>query len=384
MKGQPQRKRLLFNEKQLGGTPMKSQSIRSITASAALLAAAPLAYVGLSPLLANKSHPKAEEVTTQVDSRDDETVVEVFVHPGDSSAILKALHRLPADGGRVILAPGVFEVHEPIILDRDNVELRGSGKLTVLKLADRAACPVIVVGSTTTPIPRIVSKVRVRNLVIDGNRRTQEPECWGGVCDSGGLTFIRNNALTIRGAEEIKIEHLVTRNARSGGVVLEKVCRQIYIDDLEATDNHFDGLACYETEDSYFSRLNLHHNQSAGISLDLDFNHNVIKMARLANNGSQGIFMRDSNSNDFRKIEIVENGAQGIFVAQADNFQDTRCTNNTFSDLTVMKNVGHGLRVNDLSCVDNVIRNSKFQENDAGNVSQATDAILAMHNVTGI
>lgn len=172
----------------------------------------------------------------------------------------------------------------------------------------------------------------------------------------------------------------MTRNARSGGVVLEKGCRQIYIDTLESYDNHFDGLACYETEDSYFSRLNLHHNQAAGISLDLDFNHNVLKSAIIKDNGNQGIFMRDSNDNDFKKLEIVSNGQQGIFIAQADKEAETRCTNNVFSDITVMNNRGNGLRVNDDSCVENMVRNSLFKGNK-DNVSAPKEATVSLMKV---
>jgi hypothetical protein len=379
----------LICKKQIGGqSAMKPKRIKQITAGIALSAALPLGLLGIKPLFFSAKpameKPPVEEIAKTAGASEHEEKVEIFLSSGDSQTIASALKRLPAEGGRLVLGPGVFEIYEPIVLDRDNVELTGSGKLTVLRVAERSACPAVVVGTISTPSTRTVNRVTVRNLVIDGNHRATDPECWGGVCDSGGLTFIRNNALTIRSAEEIKIEHIVARNARSGGVVLEKCCRQIYIDDLEACDNYFDGLACYETEDSYFTRLKLHHNRSAGVSLDLRFNHNVIKTASLHHNGSQGIFMRESNSNDFRKLEIHDNGAQGIFIAQADAFSETRCTNNTFSDLTVMNNKGHGMRVNDASCIENLVRNSAFENNAQGNVSEATQSLLALHKVTGL
>ena len=360
---------------------MKPTSVNRIIATVAIGLALPLGYFGIHALSTVPHAQKSAEQVAKVE--DDQTPkLEIMLPYGDSTAIIKALKRLPAEGGRVILGSGIFTVHEPIVLDRDNVELRGDGSTTILRLADRAVCPVLVIGSIVTPTPRIVSRVSVKNLVLDGNRRSQDLECWGGVCDSGGVSVIRNNGLTIRGASDIKVEQIIARNARSGGVVIEKHCREIYIDNLEASDNHFDGLACYETEDSYFNRLNLHHNQAAGISLDLDFNHNTIKSAEIHNNGSQGIFMRKSNNNDFKKITLHNNGNQGVFIAQADDDVGTSCKNNVFSDMTVENNKGYGFRINDPSCTENLVRNSQFKNNAPGNVSEVADKLVALLNVS--
>ena len=307
---------------------------------------------------------------------------EITLPSGDSTAINKTLRQFPTQGGTLILGKSTFPIHDPIVLDRDDVELRGSGPDTILRLSDHSACPVIVIGSTLTPTPHLVTRVTLRRLTIDGNRHPEDPECWGGLCDTGGLTFIRNNALTIRGATHITVENLLTRNARSGGVVLEKHCRHISIDNLESTANHFDGLACYETEDSTFSRLHLHHNPAAGLSLDLNFHHNTFRSVDLHHNGSQGIFMRQSSHNQFIKFKIRDNANQGIFIAQADDDPTTAATHNTFSDITVTHNQGPGLRINDPSCTHNLIRNSYFKDNPAGNISQPTPNLLTLESVT--
>lgn len=360
---------------------MKHSSTDRVITTIALLLALPLGLFGISALF--QAGPRSPAAAMVLDPATTEAgKFEMTLSSGDSTAIIRALKMLPSEGGRLVLGSGIFPVHEPIILDHDNVELRGSGPGTILRLTDRAACPVVVIGSSVTPIPRITKSVVVKNLVIDGNRRSQDPECWGGVCDSGGLTFIRNNALTIRGSKDIHVEQIVARNARSGGVVLEKVCREIYLDNVEASENFFDGLACYETEDSYFYSLHLHHNQSAGVSLDLNFNHNVVKAAEIYNNGSQGIFMRQSHNNDFKKMQLHHNGNQGIFIAQADADIATNCTNNSFSDLTVENNKGYGFRVNDLSCTENLVRNSTFKGNESGNVSEVTEKLVALLNVS--
>src|ERR1039458_10259387 len=60
--------------------------------------------------------------------------------------IQKALDSLPKSGGEVVLAAGIFEVAQPIILQRDNQILRGAGAATVLRLANGANCPAIILG----------------------------------------------------------------------------------------------------------------------------------------------------------------------------------------------------------------------------------------------
>lgn len=315
---------------------------------------------------------------------DDVPKFEIVLQSGDNDSITKALRRLPKEGGRIVLGNAVFLIHQPVVVDRDYVEIRGQGPGTVLHLTDGAACPVLVIGSEITPIPRIVHHVSIRHLVMDGNRKMQPQERWGGVSDSGGVSVMRNNGLTIRGATDIKVEHVIARNARSGGVVIEKGCREIYIDNLEASENHADGLACYETEDSYFNRLNLHRNKAAGLAMDVKFNHNVIKSAEIYRNGLQGIVMRDASNNDFKKILLSNNGNDGVFIGESESKTDSSCRNNVFSELTVRKNKGFGFRITGAASSQNLIRNSEFKENEAGNISQAQENLMAVQNVSGL
>ncbi len=355
---------------------MTIQAIRRFVSACALLAAVPLAVVGVSNLATGAGPDRNPEPRVRAGQR-----TEIFLAAGTGRDIQEALHSLPARGGRVMLGAGTFLISEPLVMDRDHVELAGDQELTVLQLADRVDIPLLVVGDMATPPARRVSGVVVRKLVLDGNRLAQEHECNGGPCDQGGLSHIRNNALTIRGAEDVRIEHVTARSARSGGVVLEKDCRRIHISDFKAHDNHFDGLAAYETEDSYFTRLHLHDNAAAGISADIRFNRNIISHSLLERNGSQGIFMRDSNFNHFSRLTIRDNGQQGVFIAQADDAQHTPCTGNVFAELTVTGSRGSGFRVNDLSCVANTLVRSLFKANAEGGVSEAGEDLIARVDV---
>lgn len=360
---------------------MKRISIRRIIALGAVTLGLPLAGFGLHGLFTARCAADLEQPAPKV-TFTSEGRAEIYLEKGSGADIAAAIASLPPAGGRVRLGAGEFLVHEPLVIDRDDVELAGHPtETTVLKLADRADCPLLVVGSLETPVARRVSRVIVRHLTLDGNRETQANECNGGPCDAGGLSFIRNNAITIRGAEDIRVEHVTALRARSGGMVLEKECRRVYVSDFTSFDNHYDGFAAYETEESFFTRMHLHDNAAAGISADIRFNRNIVSHTRLENNGSQGIFMRDSNFNNFSHLVITGNGAQGIFIAQADDQHDTPCTGNVFSDLTVSKSGGAGLRVNDVSCIANVLANSLFTANGEGGVSEASLHLIARQNV---
>lgn len=367
--------------KSIGGTPMKLIAMRRFISAGAMLAAIPLMVVGVTNLAATARHVPAPPQASAPSQAPAWPRTEIHLASGTGRDIQFALNSLPAHGGRVMLGAGTFIVSEPLVMDRDNTELAGDQELTILKLSDRVDIPLLVVGDVNTPPARRTSGVTVRKLILDGNRLAQDHECNGGPCDRGGLSHIRNNALTLRGAEDVRIEHVTARSARSGGVVLEKGCRRIHISDFTSHDNHYDGLAAYETEDSYFTRLYLHSNTAAGISADIRFNRNIITHTRLENNGSQGIFMRDSNFNNFSRLTIRDNGQQGIFIAQADDQPNTPCTGNIFSELTVTGSKGTGMRVNDLSCVANTLVRSLFKSNAQGGVSEAGEKLLAQVDV---
>ena len=295
----------------------------------------------------------------------------VTVANGDDLAITAAINSLPDGGGIVALGTGTFSIKHPIIIDRDGIELRGQGAGTLLVLATQANCPVVIIGSASTPTQRIVRQVTVRELVIDGNRDEQNFECFGGHCDEQNLTALRNNGISVRGTEDILIENIVTRRTRSGGVVLEKTCRRIRIDGLESHDNEFDGLAAYETEDSTFTRLYLHHNRSAGFSFDWRFNRNQITNSIASENGSQGIFMRDSIGNTFERVKLQANGEQGIFMAETRTIPGTACRYNKFRTVTITGNKAHGIRINDASCTVNSLEDCIVTGNGVEDISLA-------------
>lgn len=277
--------------------------------------------------------------------------------------IQKVLDRY-TNGCEVLLPSGKILVKQPIVLRYDNETLRGSGPTTILYLTDNANCPVIIMGQPVNHPTQTVRHLRVAELFIDGNRAHQQRELWR---ESGEGSEIRNNGITVQNVSDSLIEDVTCTRCRSGGLVTTLGVRRLTVDNFGSFDNEFDGLACYLTTDSVFSNLDLHNNPGAGISLDLAFDHNVIRSAVLASN-DLGIFMRDSRDNKFEHVSIQNNRDYGVFMAQA--FEpadhtvkpqpDTECTNNSFTNLIGLRNGHADFRVNDVSCTNNVIIGAQF------------------------
>ena len=128
--------------------------------------------------------------------------------------IQQALDMLPASGGEVILPPGVIEIHQPIVLRRDHQTLRGFGKETILRLADGANCPVIIMGEPVDNPQQTIRYLCLGNLFIDGNRAHQQRELWQLTGDG---SQIHNNGITVQNVSDSVVQHVTSARCRSGG-----------------------------------------------------------------------------------------------------------------------------------------------------------------------
>ncbi len=297
--------------------------------------------------------------------------------------IQRALDQLP-DGGDVVLAPGTFQVRDPIVLRRDHQSLRGSGYATVLQLADGANCPVVILGSPIQARRESTINVRLADILIDGNRKNQQNETWTTARDG---SLINNNGVAIWDVTDATVERVVCCHCRSGGLVMAET-RRIVIRDFTAFDNEYDGLACYTTEDCKFSDLTLHDNLAAGISLDLAFNNNQISCATMSGN-DLGVFMRDSHGNIFQSLTIERSHQHGVFIAQtAEPTSDgwkmvpgTECTDNTFNSPVITNCGGYGILVNDVSCTNNVVHDAQFVNNAGGLVGPGDGKLASIRSI---
>ncbi len=294
-----------------------------------------------------------------------------------AAKIQQALDSLPMDGGEVVLPSGKIIVTRPIILSREGQGLRGAGDTTILYLADNANCPVIIMGQPVNN-PKHVSHLHVSDLYIDGNRAHQQRETWRLQGEGSG---IRNNGITIQNVSDSVVENVTTARCRSGGLVTTLNTRRLLVRNLDSFDNEFDGLACFMTADSTFTKLYLHDNaDGAGISLDGNFSHNVINTAVLSGN-DLGIFMRWSHGNKFSNISIHDSHNYGVFIA--DNLGEssvgqaqTDCINNSFTNISANQCGDSLFRVNDITCTNNVVTGVKYSDKVHGMLSLVVPGLL--------
>lgn len=296
--------------------------------------------------------------------------------------IQQALDTLPNCGGEVVLPPEKISIRQPVVLRRDHQTLRGSGAATILRLADDANCPVLILGEPVNHPKNTVKHLRVADLFIDGNRRNQHHELWQVRSDG---SEIHNNGITVQGVSDSTVENVTCAACRSGGLVTTLGVKGLTVHGLTAFDNEFDGLACYHTTHSVFTDLYLHDNPGAGISLDLAFDHNVISNAVL-NANDLGIFMRASRDNQFHNVTIHNSHHFGVFMAHSEKFSagavhpapESECTQNAFTNLIAKNCGGAAFRVNNSTCINNVIIRPKFDGNLKGGLSQAQPDLVTV------
>jgi hypothetical protein len=289
-------------------------------------------------------------------------------------------------GTQIVLGPGIYLVRQPIILQQDRQSLRGAGPETILSLADNANCPLVILGPPKDLTKAPTKGLHLSDLLIDGNRPHQQRELWQ-ILAKGIL--INNNGIHVCNVDNATVEHVICRRCRSGGLVSTGNTRRLKVRDFTAYDNHYDGLACYRTEESHFSQLNLHDNLAAGISLDLDFVHNVIDGAVLTDN-DLGIFMRDSRNNVFEGVTIRHSKHDGVFMAQAGEwsrfgwwlYPGTECTGNHFNNLRVADCGGRAFQVNNDTCTNNFINAGQFLDNAQGGLSQPSNSPVTARDLT--
>lgn len=289
-------------------------------------------------------------------------------------AIQKAIYQLPPEGGELALLPGTYTCISPIIIDRNNVTLRGAGPSTLLRLADNANAPVIIMGLAENIPSRSTHHARVVDLMIDGNRANQSSECMGGPCSNEFP--LRNNGISIRRCVDCVVQSVTVYGAMSGGLVTELGCRRLTIRDYTSYDNEFDGLAGYETEDSTFSGIHLYGNKAAGISTDIKFNNNKFYNVTITGNKTVGIFMRDSLDNSFTNLHIRDSVQHGIFLAQVNTDPSTAATGNTFTGVVISRSGGMGILANDVSCINNMMVGAQFINNKHGCISEAATGLV--------
>ncbi len=263
----------------------------------------------------------------------------------------------PMVASKVRLLPsGVISLSEPIIVSSGESLI---GNNTSLILKDGANCPMIIIGDTNPDPQFLTENVTISSIRLLGNKENQQWEGWGGD-PIHKEHAIRNNGITVRHAKGVVINDVDISSCRSGGIVIERGSSDVVVINSTSSYNHFDGLAAYESDRVFCYNVNLTHNDFAGISLDLRFNHGAVVNSFIGYNRREGVFARHSNHNLFDRVTFNGNEGYHIFLAQSELF-DSASKSNTFISCS-FSNEGEVMKVNDSSCVDNFLIGSMYSE----------------------
>lgn len=220
--------------------------------------------------------------------------------------------------------PGVVTLDSPVFVIKSNVVIDGS-KNSMVRLADKSNCPMIVIGDPVEPPRFYVENVLIKNLFLDGRHESQTSEYFDRA------KWLRNNCITIRHARNVTIENVITAGARSGGIVVERGSSNVIINGFNSFGNFFDGFAMCESTNVTVMNAILHNNIAAGISMDWRSNNNKFINIEFERNYDCAIFMRDSNYNMFYELKLNDSG---IYINQRDTDINSGASNNNFINVT--------------------------------------------------
>lgn len=193
----------------------------------------------------------------------------------DQVEIQQALDNLPSGGGIILLKAGTYTISGTINILKNNVILRGEGKVTKIFLANSANVDMLQVGNGTT----IANDCVIEDIFFDGNKANQTSNgALLNIYGSSGTKALRN---VVRGCRFY--------NARTDAVKL------IYADKSIVANNIFDentagaGLGFFSYSQSNNCNENVFIHNLYGFYSNSHYNN--ISGNVLVDNTSYGIYL---------------------------------------------------------------------------------------------
>jgi parallel beta-helix repeat protein len=236
----------------------------------------------------------------------------------DDVEINRALRRSDSTSSRtVLLKPGTYHLMRNVIVT-SGLTLRGSGPTTVLRLDDNAPTMITIAGiirlkdDAKRGTAKRVRSVVLEDFVVDGNRANQpaglDEKKYGFYAEGDSLVFRR----------------LVARNCGGYGFDPHSFSDTIgtsitTIEDCESYGNALDGFVLDRVERSTFRRNHSHDNDRHGINLTGGTNGVTLSDSRSLRNGATGIVAQNGTHHvAIEACELADNGLEGVYLRDAD------------------------------------------------------------------
>ncbi len=203
------------------------------------------------------------------------------IDASDYESIQAAIDALPAEGGVVLLPPGVFEIAEPIRIQKQDVLIQGSGTATLIKNTSKSGQPALL----------------IQPLGWEKNRRART---W-----------------------RIEIAQLrIFGNDKSGPGILANGVNELFLHDLTISHNGGDGIRmvdCYE--DPRICDCLIAYNKGAGLYIKAG--HDIVVSANQFEENLDAVYCIDSfnlcmsgnNLDDHLRHGVVIENTYGSIVS---------------------------------------------------------------------
>ncbi|MFC2116626.1 right-handed parallel beta-helix repeat-containing protein, partial [Bacteroidota bacterium] len=291
-----------------------------------------------------------------------------------NQAIQLAVDALPAEGGRVLLKPGQFEMMAPVRL-RSNIKLTGSGPETVLKRIDGFHSPYIIdadFGELKVTVEDPTGfKVGMSIQVTDD----ENSSCWDvttGVitdiadnilyfdthlirdydCEKNGMITNAGSCVSAIGIQNAHISNFtidgnkenndLLDGCNGGGVAILR-SKNVTVDNVHVQNFNGEGITWQITEEitvqnceiSGCSNMGMHpgtgspkslivgnnsHHNKVGLFLCWRVHHSLVKDNQFHHNEDCGISTGHKDSDvTFDNNHVYENGGDGVFFRGEDS-----------------------------------------------------------------
>ncbi len=196
-----------------------------------------------------------------------------IVRSSNHESLQAAFDAVPETGGIVYIAPGNYELNEPLILNRENVRIEGAGAATHIINKNESGKPALYVrsdGYEDDPKERIW-RVQLSNFRISGN-----PKSGIGIHAQGVQEiFIHGLSVDHHGSHGIHLDNCYEDPRVSDSIITYNAKRGLQITnchDIVVSDNHFeeneDAVQCIDSFNLCMNANNLDDHLRHGVVIE--------------------------------------------------------------------------------------------------------------------
>ena len=282
-----------------------------------------------------------------------------YIEAGAYLSLQDAIDALPGEGGVVRIPPGIFEIYEPLIINKPDVQIEGAGTATHIKNMNTEGQPAMLLQNPNKEENRESElwRVNLLNFRITGNEKS------GHGIEARRINEIFMHGITVsyHGGDGIMLYYcyedprisnsLITYNKGTGLNLIG--CHDIIVSANQFEENQ-DALRCVDGFNLCMTGNNLDDHLGNGvvientygsvvtgnmieecagtaIILDKDCYGNTISANVIAHNGSGGVDLRDAHgcavsANTFTimgKNALIIGPKSGRITVSSNNFSDS-------------------------------------------------------------